>query len=259
MFTPLSQVILSRKFKDPSDEQNFALGKVYVKKLATNFYKFLFYITTTTVGYTILSQLEYFPTELGGSGSLEKMYEGGFMGYYFHIKPEYFDLYYLGGLAYIFSDLIWLLFVYEMQSDFLLMLLHHFCTISLITFSYFTNHSNIGSIVLFLHDMGDIFVYLVRSIIRTDVNSVIKILSGTGLLIVFVYTRIYVFGKVILSFYNYASWPWSFIPSCLWVFMVLLYIMHLHWVYMITNIIYEGIVRNKIDDSTQKVKLNKQR
>ena len=66
---------------------------------------------------------------------MKNMFNIGEPGYLFWKKPEYFDYYYLGGLTFVLTDLIYLLFVYEMQSDFHLMLLHHSITLSLVVFS----------------------------------------------------------------------------------------------------------------------------
>jgi hypothetical protein len=249
-------MILSKKYKDPTDEHNFALGKVYKRKIATNIFKIIFYLTTTIGGYSILSQLDYFPTQLGGSGYMSKMFEPGFPDAFYHWKPQYFDFYYLSCLSYCLSDLVWLLFIYEMQTDFILMLLHHICTISLISFSYFTNYSNIGCIVLFLHDIGDIFVYVARCVINIDIKSWIKSVVGVVLLIVFIYTRIYVFADLILVIYNYAP-DWTSITKCLWGFLTFLYIMHINWVYLILKRIFAALFENHFEDTAKVNKFSK--
>jgi hypothetical protein len=246
---PIVNLIVLKKYNDPKDKQNYEIGKVYKKKLATNIFKIFFYLFMTTLGFYLLSQLEYFPTSLGGEGALHKMFEKGFPDCMFHWKPENFEIYYMTGLGFCLTDLIWLLFIYELQTDFKMMLLHHLCTISLITFSYLTNYTNVGSIILFLHDIGDIFVYFARIIINIEVKSAFKSSSGILLVIIFIYTRIYVFGHVLYTIYTTITWKWESEMYCLYVFLCFLYMMHINWVYLILKKIYTGLFENKFEDT----------
>lgn len=202
----------------------------------------------TSFGYFILKQLDYFPVELGGNGYIDKMWEAGYPNCFYHWKPEYFDIYYLCGLAFCLTDLIWLLFIYELQSDFVLMLLHHFCTISLISFSFISNYSNIGSIVLFLHDAGDIVVYFARIIVNMDRKNVI-VVTGILLLAIFLYTRIFVLGKVLVSIYYGNSWPWKSVTTFLFLFLCFLMIMHINWIWLILKKWLGAIIKNKFEDT----------
>lgn len=256
--SPLMYKCLNKKYKNPLDEQNFALGKVYLKKLCTNLFKCLYYISTCIVGYLILSQLDYFPTSLGGYGQMTKMFDPGFPNHYFHWKPEYFNIYYLGQLAYCITDLIWLLFIYEAQTDFLLMLLHHTCTISLISFSYLTNHSNIGCIVLFLHDLADIFVYIIRITINSNLKSIYSILLCVVLIIVYIYTRLYVFMELILNIWTGFNFEWHFVTKCLWGFLCFLYVMHINWIFLLFKRLYLALFKNTLGD-THDVKMAKKK
>jgi hypothetical protein len=254
---PIVNLIVLKKFNDPKDEQNYELGKVYKKKLATNFFKIFYYSSTTIFGFLTLSKLEYFPVTLGGNGALKNMFLSGYPDSFFHYKPDYFDIYYMTGLGFCLTDLIWLLFIYELQTDFKMMLLHHICTISLITFSYLTNYSNIGCIILFLHDVGDIFVYLARIIINIEVKSFFKIGSGILLVIVFIYTRIYVLGEIFYTIWNHLIWEWEAVEHCLVTFLFFLYIMHINWVYLIFRKIYSAMFENKIEDTSHVKKVSK--
>lgn len=241
--------ILSNKYKNPSDVQNFALGKIYLKKLSSSFFKFLFYLFSTTCGFLILYSLEYFPSSVGGRGDIVKLFEPGFPDMLYFSKPNYFDEYYLFSLAYVITDLIWLLFIYEKQSDFFMLLLHHVCTTSLITFSYLTNHSKIGCIVIYLHDLVDIFVYIVRIIINTDISSAIKLVFSLLLLVVFTYVRIFVFGNLILQMYYRITGEWHCATTCLWGFLIFLLILHFYWIYCIVKRIMLAIFENKFEDT----------
>jgi len=208
-------------------------------------------------GYSILSQLDYFPKSLGGKGELANMYSQGYPGTFYHWKPAFFDIYYLTGLAFCITDLIWLIFVYELQSDFIMMLLHHTCTISLITFSFLANWSNIGCVVLFLHDIGDIFVYVARTFINTDLITSIKISIGVSLISTFVYTRLFVLSQVILSLFKGITWGFDWSTGSMTVFLCFLLIMHINWVILILKKISMALFEKKYEDTANLKKTSK--
>jgi ceramide synthetase len=137
------------------------------------------------------------------------------------------------------------------------MLLHHICTISLITFSFLTNYSNVGCVVLFLHDVGDIFVYITRIVINTDASKPIKISTAILLQIVFIYTRLYVFGDLILSIYYGITWGFKWPDTSLTLFLCFLYIMHVNWVYLILKKIFTGLIGGQVEDPAHVKKYSK--
>lgn len=181
------------------------------------------------------------------------MFTPGYPNAFYHWKPYLFDIYYLTDLAFCLTDLIWLLFIYELQSDFILMLFHHMCTISLISFSFLTNWSNIGSIVLFLHDVCDIIVYISRINLNIEVKKGNVIICGICLLISFLYLRLFILGKVIWSLYHGVTWEWDWPTTCLFTFLCFLYIMHVNWVYLIIQKFSNALFKNKYED-TAKIK-----
>jgi hypothetical protein len=249
-------VILNEKYKNPEDIQNYNLGKIYLKKLCTNFFKMVFYFVICVISYNILKQLDYFPVSLGGNGDMKNLFVKGYPDFYFHWKPEYFDIYYLVELSYCLTDLVWLVFIYELQTDFILMLFHHTCTISLISFSFLTNYTNIGCLVLFLHDSGDILVYFTRILINSNLKNLYVLLIGLCLTTFFIYTRLVVFGQLISLIWNGIPAPWCIVTTCLWGFLTFLYIIHINWVYLLLKKIYVAIFQNKIED-THNVNIDK--
>lgn len=237
------------EYLNPEDTQNYSIGLIYTKKNCTNFFKLCYYLVVVTIGLIVLKDLDYFPVNLGGKGEVSKMFEGGYPHYLFHSKPKYFNYYYLGTLAFHITDLIWLVAVYELQSDFLMMLLHHICTVILITFSYLSNYSNVGCIVLFLHDFTDIFVYITRLFLNTRSKEVVKVSSGILLLLVYLYTRIYVYGDLLIQTYIGLTSHFNWVFQTLWGFLCFLYILHLYWVYLILKKIFTALFMNKYEDS----------
>ena len=239
--------MISTKFKDPTDIENYNIGKIYIKKQSCNFYKIIFYICNVTFGFFVLKDLNYFPVYFGGDGDFKNIFVNGNMDSTFY-KPPLFKIYYMMYLSHNLTDMIYLLFIYEQQTDFPLMFLHHCCTISLIFFSHFTNHSHIGAIVMFLHDIADIIVYYMRSIINTDCHDFQKVSGGVLLLTVYIYTRLFVFGLLILNCWENQS-DWNMMFKTLWYFMCFLYSIHIYWFFQIIKKIYNGLFKKEFDDT----------
>jgi len=237
---------LSSKYKNPFEEENYKLGQIYKKKLSTNLYKVFFFCVTSVLGHFILKDLEFFPAELFGNGDMMNIFKKA-PEYLFFEKSEYFNIYYMIGLSFTLTDMIWLLFIYENQSDFYLMILHHSITTSLITFSYIFNYSQIGVIVLYLHDITDILVYLVRIVIKTDAGDRIKLLLCASLLFSIIFFRIYLFGKLIYLVAMHLN-DWQRYMTTLWVFKIILLIMHAYWVLQIIYRFLWYFAKNTIED-----------
>ena len=207
----------------------------------------IFYTLNVAFAFYVLKDLNFYPTYLGGSGDFKNMFVNGNMDSLF-FKPEYFKIYYMIYLSHNITDIFYLLFIYEQQTDFPLMLLHHCCTISLIFFSYITNHSQIGVIVMIIHDIADILVYSIRSRVQTDDPEAIKVCYGVSLLIVYFYTRLFVFGMLIYTCYHNQS-DWNLIYSTLWRFMCFLYTIHCYWLFLIMKKIYNAIFKKEYSDT----------
>ena len=246
----ISYKIMKKKYKDPNDEVNYLLGKIYEKKLPVHIFKLSYYTFITLFAYFILVQVDYFPKTLLGHGYMPNMFLKGYPDSYYHIKPNLFDLHYFICLSYFCCDFIYLLFIYERQNDFYTMILHHICTISLIIFSYITNYSNIGSIVLIIHNVSDAFIHLSRTLIQTDCHEFFKNTSAVSLVIFFIYIRIYVFGDVIYTIWHYITWDWGWVTFSLWGFLTFLYLMHLNWAFMLLSKIITRVLGIEITDIT---------
>ena len=239
---------LAIKYKKKGNEH---LANSYRNKLAKHLYKITFYTGITIFGYYILKDLPYFPKTMGGKGYMSQMFEKGFPSSYFHYKPHLFDFYYNINLAYFYCDFIFLL-ISERQNDFTNMFLHHICTISLIIFSFITNYSNIGCLVLFCHMASDILGHVIRFVIHTDLSVFFQAFFGISFMLNFMYMRQFVFGEMIYTIYKYITWEWGIITTMLWLLLVILYIMHIRWTSILliktVEILYK---REKVTDDVK--------
>ena len=241
--------IMKKSYRLGKTNKDKQLFEKYKLKLPEHIMKFTFYLTMTIFGYFTLKDLDYFPKSLLGKGWMPNMFMKGYPNCFYLIKPKYFDFYYMFCLSYFSSDLIWLLFINDKQTDFIDMLLHHACTIPLIIFSYFTNYSNVGCIVLFLHIETDIFVHLTRFLLQTDVYEIFKNISGILLTFNFLYMRLYVLGDMIYTLYFYMNWKWSTVTFYLFTFLTILYAMHINWTILLLQKFYALIKGTKLSDT----------
>ena len=249
---------LAKKYKQPKNEEFKKLGNIYRHKLPRHIYKITYYLGITIFGYHVLHDLPYFPKSMLGNGYMPNMFLKGFPDSYFYERTPLFTLYYNINLAYFLNDFIFM-FIMERQSDFINMILHHVCTISLIIFSFITNYSNIGSLVLFCHMESDILLHISRFLLQTD-NSVFLIgFVGVIFTLNFIYMRQYVFGGIIYTIYKYITWKWRIITTTLWLFLVILYIMHLRWSFVLLSKISELLItQKKVEDEVNYDKLVKE-
>ena len=250
--------VMKKAYRFPKNEKDRQLGEKYRIRLPIHVFKGSNYIFFTLFGYYVLKDINYFPKSLLGKGWLPNMFIKGYPDSFYLEKPPYFDFYYMFCLSFFISDLIGL-FREDKQTDFINMLLHHVCTISLIVFSHLVHYSNVGSIVLFLHMESDVFVHVTRFFLQTDAPEIIKDVSGLFLVFNFIYTRTYVLGDIIYVLYMYVTWK-GVIDWFLLIFLTLIFIMNFNWALMLLQKMFALFMGTKLNDTRDfKVNSNKEK
>ena len=225
--------IMKKSYRFPKNEKDRQLGEKYRHKLPNHAFKGTMYLILTIFGYYVLKDINYFPKSLLGKGWLPNMFIKGYPNSFYLEKPPLFDFYYMVCLSFFTCDFIFLL-INDKQTDFIIMFVHHICTISLIVFSHLVHYSNVGSIVLFLHMETDIFVHLTRFLLQTEVPEIFKNISGIALVFDFLYVRVYVLGDIIYVLYHYVTWK-GVIDWFLLIFLTIIYLMHINWAIMLVQ------------------------
>lgn len=232
-----------KEFKNKSPE----LIKKYERKIASNFFKFCWYLWISIFGYYVCKDLDYLPPEFFGKGYVPNMFKKGYPKSFFHYKPPYFNFHYLFCLSYCCEELFYVLFIYERQSDYFLMILHHAVTIGLLVFSYMANYSNIGSVVLIMHNYSDCILYFLRCIVYIPLSVAAKKV-GTGFAILpFIY-RVIFLGKILYQLYTYVTWKWQLIENSMFGFLVVLWLHHVYWVIFAIVLLYGAVTKNSFSD-----------
>jgi hypothetical protein len=247
--TKICEKVMKKSYRFPKTQKDRELGEKYRIRLPIHIFKGSMYLFLTIFGYIVLKDINYFPKSLFGKGSLPNMFINGYPKSFYLDKPPLFDFYYMICLSYFTSDLVGL-FVEAKQTDFINMLLHHVCTISLIVFSHLVHYSNVGTIVLFLHMESDIFVHVTRFLLQTDAPEIIKDISGLFLVFNFLYTRIYVLGDIIYVLYMYVTWK-GIIDWFLLIFLTIIYIMHINWAIMLLQKMFALFMGIKLNDTRE--------
>ena len=186
---PFTEKFLLEKYKTNEFKHEKEKAK---RKMVLYCIKFFHYLFLTIFSYFIFKDLEFFP-------DVNKLYIRGLESFSFFKRPKMFDFHYLLNLAYTFSDLICVLFIYDRQTDFIVMMFHHSCTIGLILFSYYIHCDGIGAIILFLHNASDIIPYFARTFLYIKAPILFKKVITVILLINFVISRQIIFGKIIYN------------------------------------------------------------
>jgi len=251
LFFHFNDIILLDKYKKKTNQVEQIK---YKRKLSIYGVKFFHYLFLTIHSYYIYNKLEFFPKELFGHGDMNNLYRKGVYSFCFFERPPLFDFHYITNLAYTFADLLCVLFIYDKQTDILVMIFHHFCTIVLILFSYYNHFDSIGSLILFLHNFSDIFVYLGRAFLYAKLPTIFKQLITVNLLVSFIYCRLYVYGKLIYGFFSYFNWEAFQINNAFKITLISMYILHCTWTYKLIRIVYNSITKSTFDDSRKFVK-----
>ena len=245
------EILLDKKYK----KKEYQSEKPKVKrKLSIYILKFFHYLFLTIHSYFIYDKLNFFPKELFGHGNMNNLYCNEIHNLSLFVRPKYFDFHYYINLSYTFADLFCVIFIYDKQTDILVMTFHHFCAIILIVFSYYNHFDSIGSIILYLHNFSDVFVYLGRTLLYSEVPGICKKLFSVCLLSSFAYCRLFVYGKLIYGYFYYLKWEIFYLQYSFLIALVGLYILHCIWTYKLVRIAYDSIAKSKFRDSRAFIK-----
>lgn len=155
--------------------------------------------------------------------------------------------YYYIELGCYFHQLLW---TEVTRSDALEMILHHFITIALIVCSYLTGFTKVGSIILLIHDIADIFLETAKVFNYCSTNKrftwlkswVVDPLFGVFAVSFFVTRLVYYPYSIIGSvfFEGCSIFKCTFHSCYFFIFLLLaLQCLHIFWFYLIARMIWK--------------------
>jgi hypothetical protein len=202
-------------------------------------FKFCFFLFVSIYGYFLLRDKEWVPPIIGGTGDVALTF-----------KEEMLELdpgvktYYLIQLGYHTHSF---LFQFRMthRADFFEMVLHHVATIFLIGFSYLTNFTRVGSLVLLTHDFSDLFGYAIKSVVDTS-SAVLTLSIYAGLLLSWGFMRLYVFPRYIIT----TTIAQTQVPGYLLFngLLLTLLVLHVYWYFLFLKMGYTFFTSGKRED-----------
>jgi len=223
LFKNSSNSLISRKYQ--GEDREFRR-----QKLVDCVFKGSFYVGICSYGYLVVKDCDFFPLALGGKGSSANMFNGyPYQEFAAHEDIKFYLTIQLG--YHIFSLVQHML--NKAKNDYIDMLLHHFMTVALVGLAYFMNYLAISVLVLLVHDISDVFGYLVRIFIDTEYKN-LTVLSYAGLLVSWLYFRLIVLPFEIMRFGIYLNPIIQDLNGYLLLGVMLhcLIILHVYWYYL---------------------------
>jgi len=208
-------------------------------------------------GYYVSKDSYFLPPSLGGDGSAGLM----FKDFPYQGREQFPQIreYIMVQLGYHMHSFIVHVFS-KPRNDFVEMLLHHSVTVFLIILAYFMNYVTISHLVLFVHDLSDIFICCTKALVDTD--STFFTMSCYGLVMVtWSYMRLFIFPTEIIywGFYNnplpeqevHGKW-------LLGTMLHFLLVLHLYWYYLLIKMGLRFALKGKKEDIQQDLSNSKQ-
>uniref|UniRef100_A0A667Y0S6 Ceramide synthase 5 n=1 Tax=Myripristis murdjan TaxID=586833 RepID=A0A667Y0S6_9TELE len=155
--------------------------------------------------------------------------------------------YYVAELAFYWS-LMFSQFTDNKRKDFIIMLVHHLATITLITFSYANNMLRAGTLVMCVHDASDIFLEAAK---MANYAKYQRLCDGLFVVfsIIFFLTRLVIYPFWIVYSVLFESWEIVGPYQSWWLLnglLLVLQALHVIWFYLITRIAVKAIFRGKV-------------
>lgn len=238
--------------------KKYHVNKKKIVKYVEAFWRCLFYSTFSYLGYRTL----FTPDTAEWVADTKFHWEG----WPYHQLPAIALFYYHIELGSYVHQLLWT----EVNlSDFWEMFAHHIITIALIVTSFITNYWRVGTSILFLHDLSDVFLegckvlnYTSKPPSRRWIKDYI-VDPGFGLFtVVFFVTRLvlyprYILYSVIVEGYKVYGCEWGGCPLFIGL-LVALQGLHIFWFYLIMRMVVklfmgqmDGDVRSDSEDDDE--------
>ena len=239
-----------------SDRKRHTIMNGKIVKFCEAFWRALFYATFCVVGYYAL----FVPEPVVWVKNTKEYW----LGWPLQSLPSAVDFYYQVELGCYLHQLFW---TEVKRSDFWEMIIHHFVTLMLITLSYLTNFTRIGSSILLIHDISDVFLETAKVINYTSKapgRGHLKIFTDivfSIFAISFFVTRLVIYPRYVL----YATikdgvdhFGCEFGGCYVYIGLLsALQVLHVYWFYLISRMIYRilttGIEKDERSDDDEEL------
>lgn len=194
------------------------------KKFAEASWRFIFYCFAFTFGMSILLQSPWFWDNIECWNDYPRQSLWPSVYYYYMIEGGF----YMALACSLVNDV--------KRKDFHQQVIHHLATIFLIVFSYVANFVRVGSLVMAIHDVSDIFLELAKCFVYAKWKVADTIF--TLFAVIFIVSRIFVYPYAVLHNTLVKS-MWLFSPYAGYFFfnflLIVLQLLHIFWAYIIIS------------------------
>jgi hypothetical protein len=222
---------------------NYNLDKLY--KFNESFIKlFYYYITFSAICQIIKYEENIFP-------DMTNVFKDVIVG---QVRSLRVSAYYIFELSWYLSELF---FLDKSKKDFVVMSIHHIFTLTLLGLSYISGFHRIGILVLYCHNINDIFLEAAKCLkylgftFSSNVTFVFLIIS-------WIYSRLYLFPNYVIKSAIYDSYSLVLEnPSLLSVyyicntFLIGLLFMHMYWFGLIYKIAVNALRNGETKDERE--------
>jgi len=229
----------------PSEE----LRNKKVEKAAFARFRTLWYIFITVVGYYCLKDVEWLPKTLGGKANFKDL-NLFWEGLPYQPQERKVVIYYMIQFGSALCTFILQFKQNRTRNSYGELLLHDLATLVLLIISFLNNYLRMGAVVLFLHDISDIFSYGCKIFVDTEYLKT-TLFFYVNLVLTWFWTRLYVFPfQVILQCFTNNIWArpelvgYMIIAICL----ATLLCLHVYWIVLILGIGVKFLRTGEADD-----------
>lgn len=176
----------------PRDRWSEQVRQLLCSHFGAMTWKMLYFLMTTALCLLFFRNEPWWPQQLGGEGAEEELWKG----YPMQQNSMYCHLYFYVAFGHHLATLIYIL-KSPCLPDFFDQLLPCVAALCLIYFSYMSNFLRVGVVILFCHDICDIFTFGCKAFVDTPYH---KVTVGLFLLLTscWFYFRLYTFPSAAL-------------------------------------------------------------
>jgi len=229
LFQKISFVFMSKRYFTKNGNELTEEGQKCIPRISLNLYKVVWFILSTYAAFVAVQNAGH-PADVLWNFNIDSMFkEGQFPNVYFKTESLFYHITYMSHLTYYIIDFFYLIYINEKSPDFVSLIIHHVVTIYLALLSYFGGATHCFIIGLYDLGIGSLVNNVFRITLYMDPNTLIKAGQMFIMALVFLYTRVIVFGYVGYDICARSSKYW--ITDHLFFFNVILYMLQIYWVY----------------------------
>ena len=240
------------------------LTEVKFEKTVRSSVSLVWYTFATLYGYYLLKGHHYVPTPFLGSCTCKEI----FSGWPYYKTDGNVRTFYMVMLSHHFYSLVELYWSARKRPDAPEMYLHHIATVSLMLFSYYTNHIPAGLTLLVAHNVGDIMLNLTKAVrdLRLTSNPILQLLIAFSMILSYFVPRVVLISSCIVPvavnyFIKQMNNDWEdfekpanqffdkyYGVSALQGSMILvIVVLNIHWSFMMLNMLYNTLVNKRFE------------